>query len=461
MSERSKKWLMFTVRWGIAVVGIAYVIYNLSWEDRVWAILDASNVPRQAALVAQRGHEYTVYDPVKRDYRQLDKASVVNEPDRKNLMVTVDGAQRKLLGLDLNDALNPRDLRVNRLLVAVDPQATRGQWLLPEAVSNYHLEVPHPRVEVGVIHMVRYADVKLLLAALVIFPLTYLITAYRWHELLKVLDVRLPQARTFVLNMVGAFYNTFMPGSTGGDVLKAYYVAKQTHHRTRAVMSVLVDRIIGLVALVILGGAMALWAALKWGIPQTAQVAFASAAILVCTAIGAIIFYVPILRKASGFDFLAGKLPMQRQVAAAIDTLHMYGRRPLLLLWTLLVSFPVHTVVIVTALLCGLAFGLHIPWYFYFTAVPVIVLAGSIPISPQGAGVMEFFAIKLTAPLGATVGEAFALTMSIRLLAILWNLTGGFFVLRGGYHAPTQAEQQEVEAEDEDENTAATPAPVG
>jgi hypothetical protein len=32
-------------------------------------------------------------------------------------------------------------------------------------------------------------------------------------------------------------------------------------------------------------------------------------------------------------------------------------------------------------------------------------------------------------------------------------LTGLFFVLRGGYHAPTRSEQDQVEMEDEDETT--------
>ena len=35
--------------------------------------------------------------------------------------------------------------------------------------------------------------------------------------------------------------------------------------------------------------------------------------------------------------------------------------------------------------------------------------------------------------------------MSIRLVQILWNLTGSYFVFRGHFHKPTEAEQREVE----------------
>jgi uncharacterized protein (TIRG00374 family) len=306
----------------------------------------------------------------------------------------------------------------------------------------------HPRLEIGVIRMVRQANPRWLFAGLAVFPLTIFITSFRWHELLKALDIRLPLARTFVLNMVGLFFSTFMLGSTGGDVLKAYYVAKQTHHRTRAVMSVVVDRVIGLIALIILGGSMA---SLQWQIHKCRQVAVSSLAILACTALGLILFYNPRLRRVSGLDFVISKLPMQKQVEKAIETMHIYGKRPLLLLGALVSSFPVHAVVITSAMLCGWAFALPIKTFYYWMAVPVIVLAGSIPISPQGAGVMEYFAMNRLQPQGVTVGQAFALTMSIRLTQMLWNLSGGIFVFRGGYHAPTESERKEVAREDVEE----------
>ena len=65
---------------------------------------------------------------------------------------------------------------------------------------------------------------------------------------------------------------------------------------------------------------------------------------------------------------------------------------------------------------------------------------------------MEFFAILLTRSQGVSVSGAFALTNSIRFVQILWNLTGGIFVLRGGYHAPTEKEQATLE---DDTNTQA------
>ena len=51
------------------------------------------------------------------------------------------------------------------------------------------------------------------------------------------------------------------------------------------------------------------------------------------------------------------------------------------------------------------------------------------------------------------MSQAFALTMSIRIVQILWNLFGGIFVLRGGFHVPTEKEQEALETDVEEEVT--------
>jgi uncharacterized protein (TIRG00374 family) len=440
----------FVIRWGIAAVGIWWVLSRMYFHDHVWAMLPGHAMPSiNLTLTDPDAGEsdpvYHVIDPATGQVVALPRDDVFSQPDYENLHTFGEGGTKYVLGVDLSADLKT----ARRLLVADKPTGPVATWAPASDFLHYQVTVPHPRVQVGVLRMVRQANIHFIIAALAVFPLTILITSIRWHELLKALDIRLTLRRTFELNFVGLFYNTIMPtGSTGGDVFKAYYVARQTHHRTRAVMSVLVDRAVGLLALIILGGTMA---ALQWQIPRCRQVSIASMVIVAATVLGIVVFYVPVLSRITGLDFILSKLPAQKQVHNAIETMHIYGQRPFLALGALIVSFPVHMVVIIAAELCGMAFGLHISPFYYWMAVPVIVLAGAIPISPQGAGVMEYFAIKLLEPQGATVGQAFALTMSIRLTQIFWNLVGGLVVLKGGYHAPTQTEQKQAEDEDEDE----------
>lgn len=450
-ASSKKKWFLFAVRWTIAIVGIWYVVTNISWRDRA-LVLDENNVPTEVRLYEPAEEDsptVSILDPDTGEVRKVDRSRLVNEADRETVQVRKeDGttATVPVLAVDLSGVVDPRVVRV--LINAGRADQPRGEWIEPvRVVGGYDLRVPYPRIQAGLRHMLHNADAAFLWAAVLIFPMTFVITGLRWHALLRGLGINLGAARAFIINMVGAFYNTFMPGSTGGDVLKAYYAAKFAHTmRTRAVISVIVDRAIGLVALIILGGTMA---AYQWDEPACRQVALGSLAICTLIAVGAVVFFNPTLRRVTGLGFFLRRMPMQTQVQKAIDALEDYRRRPILILGTLIVSFPVHMTTIVSASLAGQAFSLPLGVFDYWYIVPVVVLSGAIPISPQGAGVMEFFAIQLTRPHGCTVAQAFALAMSIRLVQIFWNLLGGIFVFRGGYHAPTEREQDELTRETE------------
>ncbi len=441
-----KHWAFFGLRWGIAVAGVWLVFRAMSLHDRALVLLKPGTIPAWVTLAPDAQADpakMQVLDP-DNTARLIDvpMTNVLNAPDAKRVDETGPGGTKSvaLLGLDLGGNLAP-GVVPRRLLVADDAKTGPTRWIPASCAPAYRVGVPYPIIQVGVENLVRGANPSLLWAALLVFPVTFLITSYRWHELLKAMDIYMGQSRTFVLNMVGCFYNTFLPGSTGGDALKAYYASKLTPHRTRAVMSVLVDRAIGLLALIMVGG---ITAAFQWHIKECRRVSIGAAVVCLCGFLGLLLFYNKTLHRISGLDFILRKMPMQKQVRGAVDAMQRYGQRPWLALWALIVSFPVHGAVVTSAMFAGMAFGLPLHWAYYWVAVPVIVLAGAIPISPQGAGVMEGFAVLLTRTQGVTVSQAFALTMSIRMVQIIWNLAGGIFVLRGGFHAPTESEQKEM-----------------
>ncbi len=454
MHNGARKWATFVLRWGVAVAGIWWVLANMSLRDKV-VVLDENLRPVEVELAqpaAENAASFSIIDPATRKLRVVSRRETVNRPDKKNMQVVLAGEKQKalLLGLDLSDDLR----RVRRVLIE-EPQTRHGRWISPDqTVPRFQAQVPRPRVEVGVLSLAGHATPLWLWASVLIFPITFTVTSIRWHALLKALDIHITQSRTFAINMVGAFYNTFMPGSTGGDVLKAYYASKQTTHRARAVVSVFVDRVVGLLSLVIMGGAMAAvgyaTSADKSDPAARACLRVAAGAIVILggTVFGLLLFREPV-RRAIGLEYMLRKLPAQKHVQHLIQTMSTYRRRPGLMLWSIAFTFPVHITVVISAIFAGMAFGLKMPPMYYFVVVPVVVLSGAVPISPQGAGVMEFFAIQLTKQHGITVSQAFALTMSIRLVQVLWNLTGGIFVLRGGYHAPTEVEKKQLEEDEE------------
>ncbi len=438
-----KHWVLTALRWGVAVAGFWYVVAHLSIRDQAWVILDPTTNRPQHVSLDRPTDEWAPFFPVRVDgqVQNVPRDRVVNEPDVKQVAVRQpDGTARRvaLLGVQTNgDA-------VERYLVADDKDAP-GRWVGGADIVGYAppRPYPHPREQMGLERMVRQANPGLLWAALLVFPITFIVTSYRWHELLKVLEIDLSFRRAFALNMVGSFWNTCIPGSTGGDVIKAVQVSKLTPHRTRAVMSVLIDRAVGLLALIILGGTVA---AFQWHVRACRDVALGSAALCVCTAVGMAVFFNPTLHRISGLDAVLRRMPRQKQVRGAVDAMLRYRDRPLLSLWTLVISFPVHATVVTSAMLAGMAFGLQLHWQYYWVCIPVIVLAAAIPVSFQGAGVMEYLTVLLTHSQGVTVSQAVALAMSVRVVQVAWNLSGGVFAVAGRYRSPTATERADLDA---------------
>src|SRR4051812_27576211 len=76
--------------------------------------------------------------------------------------------------------------------------------------------------------------------------------ALRWQILLRVQKIYLSVPRVTGLFLIGMFYNQFLPGGTGGDIIKSYLLLKETDKKAGALLAVIFDRLVGLVALVTL-----------------------------------------------------------------------------------------------------------------------------------------------------------------------------------------------------------------
>jgi glycosyltransferase 2 family protein len=116
-----------------------------------------------------------------------------------------------------------------------------------------------------------------------------LITFVRWYLLVRAQDLPFTLRQAIRLGLVSYYFNSILPGSVGGDILKAVAVAREQSRRTVAVATVLLDRVIGLWALawlVALAGGV-FWAlgnpyllhneALKMIVRVTAGIVFTSA----------------------------------------------------------------------------------------------------------------------------------------------------------------------------------------
>src|SRR5262245_33337036 len=188
MNPRRKKLIFFLLRWGIAAFGIWYVVANMSLRDRVLVVDGATNLPYWASLERHADEDapsFDIIDPHTKSVRTIDASEVINPASKQKLDVWLDKQTRgnaEILGMILRGDINHNPW-VEKLLVK-PLNGSPAKWIYPnEVVDGYRLDVPRPRVEVGIISMVQRANPWLLVASLAVFPVTFLITSYRWNKL--------------------------------------------------------------------------------------------------------------------------------------------------------------------------------------------------------------------------------------------------------------------------------------
>jgi glycosyltransferase 2 family protein len=113
---------------------------------------------------------------------------------------------------------------------------------------NWHQE--KDGVEVGLAAaMHRPIDWAAFVATVAICAISILITFIRWYILVRAQQLPFTMSSAFRLGLIGLYWNTFLPGSVGGDIIKAAFITREQSRRTVAVATVLLDRVVGLCGL--------------------------------------------------------------------------------------------------------------------------------------------------------------------------------------------------------------------
>jgi uncharacterized protein (TIRG00374 family) len=286
-------------------------------------------------------------------------------------------------------------------------------------------ERPVPDVTLGLPTLARRLAGRLDDVALVLIVLAGLVvlTAWRWERLLAALALHLPFLQALRLTWVGLFFNIAVPGATGGDVVKAYYAARVLGAPTKAVVSVFVDRMLGLFALVLTAGAALLVA------PSDDAYATPRWLVLACllgAAVGGSILLSRRLRRALGFSALARRLPFAHVLHEADAALRLYRGQPRVVRNALGLSLANHVGTVVAAGLLAHALGLSsLGWTPLFVVVPLASLIAAVPLLPGGWGVGEVAYAWLLAPFGVPATEAVGLSVLLRLFNLAVGLPGG------------------------------------
>lgn len=270
--------------------------------------------------------------------------------------------------------------------------------------------------------------------ALVLFDRALM--AYRWLVLLRPLAGAATVSLGVVMRIffVSTFVGTFLPASVGGDAVRAYALSKHHVPAAAAVASVFMDRMLGVLSVLLL--AVAGLVVARDLLLNAAVVASLLVTSIACLMVALVVFS----KRASGWARqIAGIIPwpaLRRLAASLVDAVQQYGSAHRHLFNVLVGSLGVQVVRVLQAYLLGRALGIDAPFAAYLAFVPLILLVMLLPVTVNGLGTSQAAFVWFFARAGVASAPAFALSVLFVALGIVGNLPGGVLYATGGLSRP-------------------------
>lgn len=270
---------------------------------------------------------------------------------------------------------------------------------------------------------------------------------WRWQMILRVQGLELSYRRATSIFFVGMFFNAFLLGSTGGDVIKAWYVAHETHHKkAEAVATVVVDRLIGLLALFVLTLVMmGIYYHRVFDDVRLRSFAVITLAFVLTVVLGTVIgFWRGFADKMPRMRGLLQRLPRYDTLKRMVEAYRVYASHPAVLLRTTIISFGVHFASMLSIVCIGRGLGILTEngLVDYFLYLPIINSVTAIPISISGFGVRELMYAEMFGEVGVAQASGVAMSLIGYLANLVWSVIGSGFYLTHRKELPPAAVMQ-------------------
>jgi uncharacterized protein (TIRG00374 family) len=272
-----------------------------------------------------------------------------------------------------------------------------------------------------------------LIAAIVSAGMPGILGITRWQWILRVQGLEVKYSRLFSISFIGLFFNAFMLGSTGGDVIKAWYVAHETHHKkAEAIATVVVDRLIGLLVLFVIALIMmAIYHQRVLRDPKLFWFSMATLAVIVFTVVGTLVgLWRGFVDKIPGARAWLQRMPKYDALRRMVEAYRVYASHPVVLMRTMLISVPVHFFSMLSVWCVGMGLAVRSASFLdYFLYLPIINSVTSVPITIAGFGVREAMYVKMFHEVGVAGSVALVMSLLGYLAALFWSIVGGAFFL--------------------------------
>ncbi len=269
----------------------------------------------------------------------------------------------------------------------------------------------------------------LLAQAFLIILAAHLVSFWRWQILVRALEVPFSILEAIRLGFLGTMLTLVSVGSVGGDVFKAIAAARKAESkRTEVVASVLVDRAVGLLGLLLVAGI-----SLCFGSHLSSQMLWIRAGALSFSLTGVLVLMAVV--------FAGHKLPIRwiNRLPLVGHTLHrvahactIFQGRPRLVIELILTSMVVHSFFTIGCYFISRGLYVETPSLgIHFMTIPPAMAAATLPLTPGGVGVQEVAISRLFSEFPAIPAGFSGLIVAgmFRVMLIGVALIGGFYYL--------------------------------
>ena len=297
-------------------------------------------------------------------------------------------------------------------------------------------------------------DGRLVALAIGIGLVDRVLMAYKWNLLLRAQKIWISLVDVTKTYLTATFLGLFLPATVGGDALRTFTVARKGYATSAVLSSILVERVLGLIALVTLAMSSIALSVLVFGSRFFDSVLplLGAASIFLLVAIVVVVGSLSSLFDRFVAWFLhrvEGQGRGNRVIRLVRDSYAAYGsyrQNKGVLTRFYLLSLAENLFPILWTYLLSLAFQIDVPLLFYFILVPIVLMLRRLPISIDGIGIHETAFVYFLSLIQVDPAEGLLLGIATHILTVLLVLPGGLFFALNGFSAiPESAAKNESE----------------
>ena len=309
-----------------------------------------------------------------------------------------------------------------------DPVRTNNVWMtvIKIIICAGLLWIVFTRIDINTVFAVMARiNPWYFVVAYIIYIIANLFFIIRWKIVLNATGINNRFIRLVGLYYIGCFFNNFLLGAVGGDIIKAYYSGKDTAKTELSFISVFLDRYIGLIALLILITLTSFF--VDYQLLGVQFYFFLIPITVIALGITALL--------STGFAIYVNRLlgnhmrQVQNFISLANQAFKTVFTRFSLFIWAIICTFAFLLIVSLINYLFVISMGRSIDMGYITLFTFLMALIASIPITINGIGLREITFLYLFSGHGLSPDEAVALALLGFLLVVTFSLPGGIIFL--------------------------------